>query len=91
MPIGAPESIWEKIVAKQGPVEIVVHNLGGTLASHNNLANSEEWLRVWRLNVGIAIDLNRLIVPPMQQCGWGRIIHMVSTAADDLSGAGPYS
>lgn len=91
MPKGAPESLLEKIVAQKGHIDILIHNLGGTLGSHNVLADSDEWMRILRFNAGIAMDLNRVMIPEMEKNRWGRIVHIISTSADDLSGAGPYA
>jgi 3-oxoacyl-[acyl-carrier protein] reductase len=90
-PDGAPERACREVINRQGAVEIVIHNLGGTLGVRDTLSPSSEWQRVWRLNVGIAIDFNRILIPEMKEQKWGRAVHLISTAADDFAGAGPYS
>lgn len=87
---GAPTRVGKQVL-RSGPVEIVVHNVGGTLQVRNPLSPAEDWLRVWQYNVGIAIELNRVIVPPMQERRWGRVIHISSTAGDELRGSAPYA
>lgn len=79
-----------KELAKGGNFDIAVHNLGGTLGIKDPLAPAEEWKKVWQLNVGIAIEMNALLVPPMQAQKWGRIIHISSNSAEFLRGSAAY-
>lgn len=74
-----------------GPVDIVIHNLGGTLDVRDPLSPVEEWLRVWQFNVGIAVEMNNALIPPMRERGWGRVIHVSSISAESLRGAAPYA
>jgi len=87
---GAPKRVARRLLERGGPVEIVVHNVGGTLEARDPLAPVEDWARVWRFNVGIAIEMNAVLIPPMQERGWGRVIHVSSLAAEQLRGCGPY-
>lgn len=88
---GNPTRTLEKLIEEGGAFDIVVHNVGGTLSVRDPLATMEEWNRVWRFNVGIAIEMNRLAIPPMQEKGWGRVIHISSRSAIDVRGSGPYA
>lgn len=81
MPEGAPTQVLEEVKAQFGHLDIVVHNLGGTLGIQNPLCTVEEWQQVWRFNLEIAVEMNRLIVPAMQAQKWGRIVHISSIAA----------
>ena len=74
-----------------GPVDIAIHNLGGSLEVNDVLAPPEEWERVWRFNVGVAIELNQILVPQMKKRSWGRLVHIVSSSAEHLNGPGPYA
>ena len=77
-------------------VDIVIHNVGGALNCKDILAPVGDWEEVWRFNVGIAIEMNRLLIPPMRQRKWGRIVHVSSIVGElgdpqgDFSGALPY-
>jgi 3-oxoacyl-[acyl-carrier protein] reductase len=62
------------------PPDIVVHVLGGSQGITGTLLPSSEWQKVWRLNLGIAHDLNCAFIPGMQRNKWGRIIHISSNA-----------
>ena len=79
-----------KELAKEGNFDIVVHNLGGTLGVKNPLATVEDWNKVWQLNVGIAIEMNALLIQPMKKQKWGRIIHISSISAETLRGSAAY-
>ena len=88
---GGPTCAVEELTARNGHFDIVVHNVGGTLSVKDPLSPMEEWCRVWRFNVGIAIEINALIIPPMQAQGWGRVIHISSISAESVRGSAPYA
>ena len=91
MPEGAPSALTEELSASLGPLDIVVHNLGGTLDVRDPLAALEDWRSVWRLNLEIAIEMNRVLIPAMQGRKWGRVLHVSSLAAVRSGGSVPYS
>ncbi|GAB4169071.1 MAG: SDR family NAD(P)-dependent oxidoreductase [Thalassobaculales bacterium] len=74
-----------------GEADIIVHNLGGSLGERDPLAGADSFARVWRFNVGIAIDINALLAPAMAARGWGRIVHVSTRASIDMRGAAAYS
>ena len=87
MPDGAPPRLVERLKeAGFGPIEVVVHNLGGALEVHDPFCSVEDWRKVWRFNVEVSIELNRLLVPSMQQRGWGRVVHISSISAMENHG-----
>ena len=87
---GAPTKAVKELVKKNGNYDIVVHNVGGTLNVKDILSPMGEWCKVWRFNVGIAIEMNQHLVPSMQAQKWGRIIHISSSSAESLRGSAPY-
>ena len=89
MPQGAPEAFCASIADR--PPEIIVHVLGGSQGIVDPLAPSSEWAKVWRLNLGIAIDINRAFLPAMQRNLWGRIVHISSNAPRIGTGYCPYT
>jgi len=88
---GEPTNALKKLTSQGEDFEIVVHNIGGTLNLKNPLASVNEWCQVWYLNVGIAIEMNAILIPPMQKQKWGRIIHMSSISAESVRGSTPYA
>lgn len=88
---GEPQRAVRDLTKEGEPFDIAVHNVGGTLAVKNPLAPAKEWERVWRYNAGIAIDMNEILVPPMSEKKWGRIIHISSISGESFRGSGPYA
>lgn len=76
MPPGAPEAFCASIE----PPDIIIHAIGGSQGITDALASSEDWATVWRLNLGIAHDINRFFIPMMRRNKWGRIVHISSNA-----------
>jgi len=77
-----PSRISEIILNKFGHYDIVVHNLGGALGYKDPFGRVEDWESVWRFNVGVAIEMNKILIPPMLARGWGRVIHISSISAE---------
>ncbi len=73
------------------PPDIIVHVLGGSQGITKTLLPSSEWAKVWRLNLGIAHDLNCAFIPNMQRNRWGRIVHISSNAPRVGMGYCPFS
>ncbi len=88
---GEPALTINKLTSKNNCFYIVVHNIGGTLNLKDPLASAEEWCQVWSLNVGIAIEINALVIPAMIKQKWGRIIHISSISAESVRGSTPYA
>lgn len=78
---GAPTSAANELLSRHESIDIAVHNVGGGLGVKKPLAEVNDWLDVWKFNVGIAIEMNRVLIPPMQTKRWGRIIHISSINA----------
>jgi 3-oxoacyl-[acyl-carrier protein] reductase len=78
---GAPTKAAKELIERHGTFDIVVHNVGGGLGIKDPLASVEDWANVWNFNVGIAIEMNALLVPLMQKQKWGRIVNISSIAA----------
>lgn len=91
MPDGVAGDTASRILSQRGPVDVVVHSLGGTLEIRDVLSPVEQWMRSWRYNIGIAIEMNAVLMPPMIERAWGRVIHISSFSAVDYRGCGPYA
>lgn len=90
MSANGPASLIAEINEKGLNPEIIVHNLGGSLGISNIFASTEDWQRVWRLNVGIGHELNCEFVPAMIKNNWGRIVHLSTLSTTTYSGNAPY-
>ncbi len=88
---GAPFRLIKRLKSLHfDPIEIVVHNLGGTLEVRDPFCSLEDWRRVYRLNFEVAVELNLLLVPAMQKRQWGRVVHISSISAMENHGPVPY-
>jgi len=90
VPENAPTQMAEEMLSQGKSIDILIHNLGGTLAVRDPFCTVAEWRSVWRLNFEIAAELNRHLIPPMQQRQWGRVVHISSIAATLSRGAVAY-
>ncbi len=75
-----------ELTERFGPFEVVVHNVGGSLVSRNHLGGAEDWNYALRFNAVASIDMNSVLIPPMIEKGWGRVIHVSSISALMLRG-----
>jgi len=73
-----------------GPLDIIVHNLGGSHGVFKTFASAADWMKVWHFNVGIGHELNRLLIPAMIDRGWGRIVHLSTLSTYTFNGYAPY-
>ena len=78
------------LVGKVGYADIIVHNAGGALGITDPWCSSTDWWKVYRLNMGAAVEINRALIPEMQRRGWGRVVHISSISALENQGTVPY-
>lgn len=87
----SPSNLINEIHSKESKhIDIVVHNLGGTLDITDPHCSILDWKKIWRFNMEIAIELNGLLIPFMQKEKWGRIVHISSISAMENHGPVPY-
>lgn len=89
MPEDGPKKLIEAI--KETPPDIIIHVLGGSQGMTETLAPASTWAKVWRLNLGIAHELNCAFIPVMQRNRWGRIVHISSNAHKIGTGYCPFA
>jgi 3-oxoacyl-[acyl-carrier protein] reductase len=70
--------------------DIIVNNVGGNLGYTDPLGPVDEWQQVMRLNVEVALEINRAFIPQMQARKWGRICHISSISALENQGPPAY-
>lgn len=86
-----PSRLITEISAKHGPVEIVVNNVGDTLGILDPLCSLDDWAKLFRLIMGVAIEVNNAVIPSMKAKNWGRIVNITAGAGMENSGPVPYS
>lgn len=80
------DELMKSLLEERGVFDIVIQNIGGSLVSRNALGTYEEWEHAWKFNAGLAIELNHILIPPMVEKGWGRVVHISSISAKMLRG-----
>ena len=75
---------------KKITVNIIVHNLGGSLNITNPFSSINDWIEVWNYNLGISIELNNHFIPKMIKSKWGRVVHISSMVTTTNKGYIPY-
>lgn len=86
----APAAMAAELREGFGAPDILVHNLGGSLDLADPLCGIEDWRRVYRFNLEVAVELNALLVPALQARKWGRIVMISSIAGLENQGTVPY-
>ena len=76
----------QSLLNKFGVFDIIVHNVGGSLISRDALGGADDWNYALKFNVVAAIDMNSVLIPPMKEKGYGRVIHISSISAVMLRG-----
>jgi NAD(P)-dependent dehydrogenase (short-subunit alcohol dehydrogenase family) len=89
-PDDGPRTLLDHLANDFGPVDIVVHNMGGTLDISDPYCSIADWRRIWRHNIEVALELNLELLPAMSERGWGRAVHISSIAGMENQGPVPY-
>lgn len=76
----------KELLERFGDIEIVIHNVGGSLISRNHLGGADDWNYALKFNAIAAIDMNSILIPQMIERGYGRVIHISSISAVMLRG-----
>ena len=87
---GAVQELLTWTESFDAQIDIIVNNVGGTLGIDDPFVGYEDFSRVVDLNLGVAVEINRLLIPPMTTRGWGRICHVSSISALENQGPPAY-
>lgn len=87
---GGPSTLVKILQKDFGQPSIVVHNLGGTLDIKDPFCSIQDWRRVYRFNLEVAVELNSFLVPYMQEQKWGRVVHISSISSMENHGPVTY-
>ena len=74
-----------------GEVDVVLHIAGGGLGLRDPLLSSDEFFKLFNLNIGAAIEINKIIVPQMIQRKTGNLVHVCSIASSEVTGSVGYN
>ena len=65
-----------KVNKNHKKIDIIIHNLGGSLSIKDPFASSVKWSKVWNINLDYDIDSNNFFIPKMTLNKWSRGIHI---------------
>ena len=81
-----PNQLVEYLISKNVHPDIIVHSLGGSLQERDPFCNVDSFKKVWNYNLGVSIELNRMLIPEMQKRNWGRVIHISTLSTRTYTG-----
>jgi 3-oxoacyl-[acyl-carrier protein] reductase len=74
-----------------GEIDIVLHIMGGGLGMRSSLLEWEEFGALFKTNLAVAAEINRLIIPGMIKRETGNIVHVGSIAGVEAAGSVGYN
>ena len=88
--INAPSELVDLVISKFGSIDIIVNNVGSAQGIVDPLCPLDDWHKLFRLILGVAIEINNKVIPIMKKNNWGRIVNITAGAAMENSGTVPY-
>lgn len=77
----AVDQMFDRIEAEEGPVDILVNNVGQSPSRNFLQMIDEDWEQLLRLNLLSAVRCTRRVLPGMRSRRWGRVVMIASAAA----------
>lgn len=74
-----------------GEIDVVLHIVGGGLGLRDPLLNSDDLVKLFILNVGVAAEINRLVLPEMMKRKSGNLVHVASIASSETTASVGYN
>ena len=79
---------WNYVVPE---VDAILHCAGGGLGLRGPYVTAKAMWELFMVNLGGAMEINRMVVPIMQHRGYGRVVHVLSIAAGEAIGSVGYN
>ena len=79
---------WNYVVPE---VDAILHCAGGGLGLRGPYVTAKAMWELFMVNLGGAMEINRMVVPIMQHKGYGRVVHVLSIAAGEAIGSVGYN
>ena len=86
----SPTELVDLVMNQFGSIDIVVNNVGATLGILDPLCPLDDWYDLFKLIMGVAIEINNKVIPVMKKNNWGRIVNITAGASMENSGPVPY-
>ena len=74
-----------------GFIDVVLHVVGGGLGLRNPLLEANDFIKLFTLNVLVAAEINRIIIPQMMKRGAGNLVHVASIASSEATASVGYN
>lgn len=74
-----------------GEIDVILHVVGGGLGLRNALLGWDDLLKLFTLNVLVAAEINRIVLPQMMRRRKGNLVHVASIAAMEATGSVGYN
>ncbi len=78
-------AFFQKVEKKLGRIDILVNNVGPLLVKPWKNVNSQDWDRIFAGNFKTALFGMKAVLPGMHRRGWGRIINLGYSRAEQLT------
>ena len=85
------EALVDKGLEHTGGFDVVLHVLGGGYGFREALLTWDQLETLHKVNVGVAAEINRLVVPDMVKQKQGKVIHVCSIASQEATGSVGYN
>jgi 3-oxoacyl-[acyl-carrier protein] reductase len=85
------QNLVKKGLEHSGGFDIVLHVLGGGYGFRDPLITWDQLETLHRVNIGVAAEINRLIVPDMVNKKNGRLVHVGSIASQEATASVGYN
>ncbi len=74
-----------------GEVDVILHVVGGGLGLRDPLLGYEDILKLFTLNVAVAAEINRVLLPGMMKRKSGNLVHVGSIASSEATASVGYN
>lgn len=74
-----------------GEIDVVLHVVGGGLGLRDPLLSREDFIKLFTLNVMVAAEINRIVVPDMLKRKSGNLVHIGSIASTEATASVGYN
>lgn len=81
----------EKAIKFLGRLDAVLHVVGGGLGLRDPLLPFGDLIKLFTLNVAVAAEINRIVLPKMIKRGSGNLVHVASIASIEATGSVGYN
>ena len=74
-----------------GNIDVVLHVVGGGLGLRDPFLGADDLMKLFILNIAVAAEINRMIVPEMMRMGSGNLVHIASIASSEATASVGYN